>query len=95
MEDRNQISNLIYNYFFNRLIFCSYQYGEQLPPIDTLCNEFGVSPPNSEDWLRCSGKRGTSTCTEGAPPLLSSSRPSENAMQLSQDYFILRRDALS
>ncbi len=93
MEDRNQISNLIYNYFFNRLIFCSYQYGEQLPSIDTLCNEFGVSAQTVKTALRCLREEGYIDMHRGRPTTVIFQQTLENAMQLSQDYFILRRDA--
>ena len=92
MEDRNQISNLIYNYFFNCLIFCSYQYGEQFP-IDTLCNEFGVSPQTVKTALRCLREEGHIDMHRGRPTTVIFRQTLENAMQLSQDYFILRRDA--
>lgn len=43
MQNKQQFSNLIYDYFLLRFRFQYYKYGDVLPPIKTLCQQFCVS----------------------------------------------------
>lgn len=43
MQNEHQFSNLIYDYFLLRICFRYYKYGDFLPPIKTLCQQFCVS----------------------------------------------------
>lgn len=43
MRSEQQFSNLVYEYFLERIQFRYYKYGDYLPSIDTLCREFSVS----------------------------------------------------
>ena len=44
MQNEQDFSNLIYEYFFLHIRFGYYRCGDSLPPIDTLCREFNVAP---------------------------------------------------
>ena len=44
MHNEPAYSKLIYEYFVLRFQFQYYKYGDKLPPIETLCRKFGVSP---------------------------------------------------
>lgn len=52
MVKEQQISSLIYEFFFMRLNFEYYKYGDTLPSIDTLCRQFCVSPRTVKAALR-------------------------------------------
>lgn len=43
MQNEQQFSNLIYEYFLLKFRFQYYKYGDFLPPIKTLCQQFCVS----------------------------------------------------
>lgn len=45
MQNEQQFSNLIYDYFLLRFRFQYYKYGDFLPSIKMLCQQFCVSPP--------------------------------------------------
>lgn len=45
MQNEQQFSNLIYDYFLLRFRFQYYKYGDFLPPIKILCQQFCVSSP--------------------------------------------------
>lgn len=42
MANEHKFSDLIYEYFVSRIHFHYYKYGDSLPSIDTLCQQFGV-----------------------------------------------------
>lgn len=52
MEQEQQISNLIYEFFYMRIHFEYYKCGDTLPSIDTLCRQFCVSPQTVKAALR-------------------------------------------
>lgn len=52
MENRQNFSNLIYDYFVARILFRYYTYGDSLPSADTLCKEFNVSSLTVKAALR-------------------------------------------
>ncbi len=52
MHREPQFSNLIYEYFYLRIRFQYYKYGDTLPSIETLCHEFSVSALSVKTALR-------------------------------------------
>lgn len=52
MHNDQHFSNLIYEYFLLRIQFQYYKYGDVLPPIDILCQEFNVAPLTVSAALR-------------------------------------------
>ncbi len=52
MQNEQNFSNLIYEYFVMRFHFQYYSYGDFLPTIDTLCRQFSVSSQTVKSALK-------------------------------------------
>lgn len=52
MEQGQQFSHLIYEYFCLRFHFGYYRFGDFLPPVNTFCQEFCVAPETVKNALR-------------------------------------------
>lgn len=73
MQNEQDFSNLIYEYFFLRIRFGYYRCGDSLPPIDTLCREFNVAPLTVTAALRRLRSEGFISMHNGRPTMVLSS----------------------
>ena len=58
MQNEQNFSNLIYEYFVMRFHFQYYSYGDLLPTIDTLCRQFSVSSQTVKSALKLMSSEG-------------------------------------
>ena len=70
MQNEQDFSNLIYEYFFLRIRFGYYRCGDSLPPIDTLCREFNVAPLTVTAALRRLRSEGFISMHNGRPTMV-------------------------
>lgn len=70
MQNEQDFSNLIYEYFFLRIRFGYYRCGDSLPSIDTLCREFNVAPLTVTAALRRLRSEGFISMHNGRPTMV-------------------------
>jgi len=70
LQNEQDFSNLIYEYFFLRIRFGYYRCGDSLPPIDTLCREFNVAPLTVTAALRRLRSEGFISMHNGRPTMV-------------------------
>lgn len=67
MKNDTQFSNLIYEFFLMRFQFDYYSYGDLLPPIDAICEEFCVAPETVKNAFRTLRSEGYIDMHRGRP----------------------------
>ena len=90
MQNEHQFSNLVYEYFFMRIKFRYYKYGDCLPSIDTLCQEFTVSSQTVKIALQRLRAEGYIDMHNGRPTRIIFQQTEEDADQCLLQYFSLR-----
>lgn len=93
LQSKHQFSNLVYEYFFMRIQFRYYKYGDYLPSIDTLCQEFSVSSQTVKMALQRLRAEGYIDMHNGRSTKIIFQQTQENAEQLLLQYFSMRVDS--
>lgn len=93
MQSEHQFSNLVYEYFFMRIQFRYYKYGDCLPSIDTLCQEFGVSSQTVKMALQRLRMEGYIDMHNGRSTRIIFRQTPKDAEQCLLQYFSKRADS--
>ncbi|WP_294145297.1 GntR family transcriptional regulator [uncultured Clostridium sp.] len=93
MEKEQQISSLIYEFFFMRIHFEYYKYGDALPSIDTLCRQFCVSPQTVKTALRQLRSEGYISMRNGRSTRIIFRQTRQELIDFALRFFSERRSA--
>ena len=93
MQSEHQFSNLVYEYFFMRIQFRYYKYGDCLPSIDTLCQEFSVSSQTVKMALQRLRMEGYIDMHNGRSTRIIFRQTPKDAEQCLLQYFSKRADS--
>lgn len=93
MEKEQQISSLIYEFFFMRIHFEYYKCGDTLPSIDTLCRQFCVSPPTVKAALRQLRSEGYISMRNGRATRIIFRQSRQELIDFALGFFSERRTA--
>ena len=95
MNNDNQFSNLIYEFFLMRFRLQYYNYGDTLPSIDMLCREFSVSPQTVKTALRRLRAEGFIDMHNGRSTRVLFQQTKEGLHETALEYFSVRQSAYS
>lgn len=87
MHNEPAYSKLIYEYFVLRFQFQYYKYGDKLPPIETLCRKFGVSPLTVKAALTRLQEEGYVSIQHGKCTQVTFQQDESAYRQFKQDFF--------
>ena len=87
MHNEPAYSKLIYEYFVLRFQFQYYKYGDKLPPIETLCRKFGVSPLTVKAALTRLQEEGYVSIQHGKCTQVTFQQDEAAYRQFKQDFF--------
>lgn len=92
MRNEQQFSNLIYEYFLQRIHLGYYTYGSTLPSIETMCREFSVSPQTVKKALQCLRVEGYIAMHNGRSTRVLFRETQQECRAFTQKYYSERRD---
>lgn len=92
MRNEQQFSNLIYEYFLQKIHFGYYTYGSALPSIEIMCREFSVSPQTVKTALQCLRVEGYIAMHNGRSTRVLFQETEQERMAFTQKYYAERRD---
>lgn len=94
MEHAQKFSNLIYDYFVIRIRFCYYNYGDNLPSIESMCREFCVSDKAVKAALKRMSNEGYTSMSKGKLTKVTYQQTEQERNEYIQQFFSLRWRAI-
>lgn len=95
MKNESQLSNLIYEYFLIRFQFSYYKYGDPIPSIEVLCQEFSVGAQTVKAALRRLREEGYISMGNGSTTKVLFRQTAEACSAFTRKYYSQRYDAFT